>query len=319
MRHPGRAGTALTRRIGTVLAALVGAGSLVACGSTGAVSSTVPGPGATASTVAGVVAAPTSPRTATVGPPGHRPDHIVVVILENKASAQIDGSPSAPYLNSLMTNSAVLTQSRAVAHPSEPNYLALFSGSTHNVTDDRCPLALGAQPNLGRQLMDAGLSFAGYSEGLPSVGFTGCSNGRYAAKHNPWIDFTNLPSSVNQPASAFPSDYTKLPTVAFLIPDLCNDMHDCSVGTGDSWMRDHIDSYARWARANNSRLVVTFDEDDNASDNRILTFVSGAAVQAGRYGQPVDHYGLLATIEDLYGLNRLGSAATATPIAGIWR
>jgi acid phosphatase len=246
------------------------------------------------------------------------PAHIMVVVLENKASAQIDGNPDAPYLNSLLASSAVLTEARAVAHPSQPNYIALFSGSTQGVTSDQCPLALGDRPNLGRQLLDAGLSFTGYSEGLPEPGFTGCSSGRYAAKHNPWINFSNLPGTVNQPAGALPPDYSTLPTVSFLIPDLCHDMHDCPIATGDSWMRDHVDSYARWARDNKSLLVVTFDEDDNASDNRILTLVSGAGVRPGRYAQPVDHYGVLGTIEDLYGLPRLGSATTATPIAEIW-
>jgi hypothetical protein len=309
----------LCRRIGIVLGVVAGAVGLVACGSVDVAPSSAPSPRVTATGTAGRMAASTSSPTASVGASGRRFDHIVVVVLENKASAQIDGSSAAPYLNSLMANSAVFTQSRAVAHPSEPNYLALFSGSTHNVTDDRCPLALGDQPNLGRQLIDAGLSFTGYSEGLPSVGFTGCSSGRYAAKHNPWLAFSNLPAAVNQPASAFPADFTKLPTVAFLVPDLCNDMHDCSVGIGDSWMRSHLDGYAHWARENNSLLFVTFDEDDNASDNRILTFVSGAAVRPGRYGQPINHYGVLATIEDLHGLNRLASAATATPITEIWR
>ncbi len=217
-----------------------------------------------------------------------------------------------------MAESAVLTQYHAITHPSQPNYLALFSGSTQNITDNTCPLNLGDRPNLGRQLIDAGLSFTGYSEGLPAAGYTGCSAGRYAAKHNPWVHFGNLPPTVNQPASAFPTDFSTLPTVAFLVPDLCGDMHDCSVRIGDSWLRDHVDAYVHWAREHNSLLVVTFDEDDTASGNRVLTFVTGAGVQPGRYGQPVDHYGLLSTLEDLYGLGRLGMAAAAQPITGIW-
>jgi acid phosphatase len=243
---------------------------------------------------------------------------VLVVVLENKADSQIEGNPAAPYLNGLLAGSAVMTASRAVTHPSQPNYLALFSGSTQGVTDDHCPLNLGPGPNLGRQLLDAGLTFTGYSEDLPSVGFTGCSSDNsYAAKHSPWVNFSNLPPTVNQPASAMPSDYASLPTVAFLIPNLCHDMHDCSVATGDAWMRDHVDPYVRWAREHNSLLVVTFDEDDNHSDNRILTFVTGAGIRPGRYGQPLDHYGVLATIEDWYGLPRLGQAATATPMQNI--
>ncbi|HEX6869668.1 MAG TPA: alkaline phosphatase family protein [Micromonosporaceae bacterium] len=251
--------------------------------------------------------------------PAVKPDHIVVVILENKAPAQIDANPAAPYLNALMRTAAVLTGSRAVTHPSQPNYLALFSGSTQDVDDDHCLGSLGNRPNLGRQLLDTGRTFVGYSEGLPAVGFTGCSSGRYAAKHNPWKNFANLPSATNQPATAFPSDFSRLPTVAFVVPDLCHDMHDCSVATGDAWLREHLDAYARWAAAHNSLLVVTFDEDDKSAGNHILTFLVGAPVWPGRYGQPVDHYGLLATMEDLYGLGRLGRAASATALTGIWR
>jgi phosphatidylinositol-3-phosphatase len=262
----------------------------------------------------------TSPPTASATPSEGRrpPDHVVVVVFENKSASQIDGSPAAPYFNSLMAESAILTNYRAVTHPSQPNYLALFSGSTQDVTDDRCPLNLGARPNLARQLIDSGHTFVGYSEGLPSVGYTGCAAGRYAAKHNPWVNFSNVPPALNQPATAFPTDFSALPTVAFLTPDLCNDMHDCSVSTGDSWLRSHLDAYVHWAREHNSLLVVTFDEDDESSANRVLTFISGAGVRPGRYNQPVDHFGLLSTLEGLYGLGRLGSAATALPITDIW-
>ena len=130
--------------------------------------------------------------------------------------------------------------------------------------------------------------------------------------------FNETDHAVNQPFTAFPADYARLPTVAFVIPDLCSDMHDCSVSTGDSWLRDHLDGYVHWAREHNSLLVVTFDEDDSSADNRILTLVAGAGVRPGRSGQPVDHYRLLSTVEDLYGLTPLGLAATVPPVADIW-
>jgi hypothetical protein len=317
-RPPRRTTTSLVALLALAMLAMVG--GLTACGTA------APSP-VSSSSAPGRSAAPSSAATSPASqPPGSRsgggpvrPDHIVVVVFENKAADQIEGNPAAPYLNSLMTNSAVLTDARAITHPSQPNYLALFSGSTQNVTDDHCPLNLGDRPNLGRQLIDAGLTFVGYSEGLPAVGYAGCSSGRYAAKHSPWVNFSNLPGAVNQPATSFPSDYSKLPTVAFLIPDLCNDMHDCSIATGDSWSRDHLDPYVQWAREHSSLLVVTFDEDDQSAGNRVLTFIAGASIQPGRYAQPVSHYGLLSTVEGLYGLNPLGSAATAPPIVGIWR
>jgi acid phosphatase len=295
-------------RLGLAIAAVVAA--LTACAAPQPASAPSPlSPPAPAATTA----APTPPPSAKP-----RPDHVLVVVLENKANTQVEGNPAAPYLNGLLASSAVMTASRAVSHPSEPNYLALFSGSTHGVTSDQCPLSLGQAPNLGRQLLDAGLTFAGYSEDLPSVGFTGCSSANsYAAKHSPWVHFGNLPATVNQPATALPADYAQLPTVSFLIPNLCHDMHDCSVATGDAWVRDHLDGYVRWAREHNSVLLVTFDEDDNSSGNRILTFFTGGPIKPGRYAQPVDHYGVLATLEDLYGLPRLGQAVDATPITGI--
>ncbi len=294
----------------SIVAVVVGAltvSSLVSCGRSPTTAPTSP-----------PAQAPSSPGGARVGGLP-RPDHVVVVVLENHAFAQIDGSPTAAYLDGLMTDSAVFTRSRAVTHPSQPNYLALFSGSTHGVTDNRCPVRIAGPANLGSQLLGAGLTFAGFAEGMPRAGFTGCVWGRYARKHNPWVDFTDLPDRVNQPGGAFGPDFAALPTVSFLVPDMCNGMHDCPIRTSDAWLRMHIDGYVRWARDHNSLLVLTFDEDDNRADNHILTLVAGAGVRPGRYPQPITHYDVLATIEDMYGLPRLGNAGEATAIRDVWR
>jgi len=243
----------------------------------------------------------------------------VVAIFENKDYAQISGNGKAPYLNSVMQRGAVLTNAHGVAHPSQPNYLALFAGSTQGITDDRCFDPLAGRPNLGRQLLDAGRTFTGYSEDLPATGFTGCTAGRYAAKHNPWVHFADLPATVNRPFSAFPADFTALPTVAFVVPNLCNDMHDCPIATGDAWARRHLDGYLRWADTHNSLLIITFDENDNRAGNTILTIVAGAGVKTGRYDETVDHYRLLRTIEDRYGLPALGEAGARQPFTGYRR
>jgi acid phosphatase len=205
-----------------------------------------------------------------------------------------------------------------VTHPSQPNYLALFSGSTQGVTGDSCPQSFDGG-NLAAQLQAAGSSFTGYSEGLPGVGSAACGSGRYARKHNPWVDFPALPASVNQPLTALPSDFSRLPTVAFVVPDLCHDMHDCSVGTGDAWARDHLGAYATWAADHDSLLIITFDEDEGTSANHIATVVVGAGVRPGPSSQRIDHYSLLRTLEDMYGLPPLGKAAAAAPLTGIWR
>jgi len=244
------------------------------------------------------------------------PAHVVVAVFENKDEPTVMDSGKAPYLTSLAATGTTFTNAHGITHPSQPNYLALFSGSTQGVTDDSC---LDQMPgdNLGNQLRAAGLSFVGYAEGLPREGYTGCDAGDYARKHNPWVDFSNLPASVNQPLSAMPSDYAQLPTVAIVVPDMCHSMHDCGIAAGDAWAKQVLDPYVSWARRHDSVLIVTFDEDEGSSANHIPTFVVGAGVPATTSDQPIDHYGLLRSLEDMYGLPPLGEAAAAQPITAL--
>lgn len=259
-----------------------------------------------------------APSPATSGTPElPTPQHTLVVVMENHGYDSVIGNPQAPWVNALPA--AVMTNWHAVAHPSQPNYLALFTGSTHGVTDDHCPVTVTG-PNLASQLQDAGKSFVGYSEGLPAAGAADCRTGNYARKHNPWVDVPGLPAAVNQPLSALPSDFSTLPTVAFVIPDLCHDTHDCSIATGDAWLRDTLDRYLTWAQSHDSLLVITYDEDesDNA-DNRIPTLFAGPMVRPGRYDARGTHYSLLRTIEALHGLPGIGQAADATPLTAVWQ
>jgi len=265
-----------------------------------------------------VVAAAFVPTFAGAADGVPRPDHVVIVMFENHQQPQVIGSPDAPYINTLAQNGANFTASFAITHPSQPNYIAQFSGDTQGVTDDSCPNTFTAD-NLGNQLRTAGLSFTGYSEGLPEAGSTECDSGDYARKHAPWVNFSNLDASTNQPFTAFPTDFTQLPTVSYVIPDLCNDMHDCSVNTGDTWLQNNLGAYADWATSHNSVLVVDFDEDDFTADNRIPTVFYGQPVKAGSYAENIDHYSVLRTIEDMYDLAHLGSANDAVTITDCWQ
>src|SRR5450432_2295689 len=119
-----------------------------------------------------------------------RPDHIVIVIDENHSESDVIGKSAAPYINSLAAKGANFTHSFGVTHPSMPNYLALFSGSTPGTTHEGCPQTWN-KPNLATALAAAGLRFIGYSEGLPKAGYTGCGSRQYSREHNPWVDFTN--------------------------------------------------------------------------------------------------------------------------------
>ena len=301
-------------------------------------------------------------------------DHVVVVIFENHSYTQIIGSPAAPNFNALAAKGAIfapassdptaaMSGSHAVRHPSQPNYLELYSGSNQGVFQDgrpgttqepySSPLPF-TTPNLGAALRNGGYSFATYSESLPSVGYDGDSystnptQNQYQRKHNPVANWTNdvkptlnqLPSSVNQPfttfqkMSAVANGFANLPTVSFVVPNEQNDMHDGTIAKADAWLKANIlDTYLPWATAHNSLLIVTFDEDgDDTATNLIPTIFAGAAIKPGSYpetninvsnpyvatiGDPgvqtpthtaMNHYNVLSTIEDIYGLVHIGGS-----------
>ncbi len=253
-----------------------------------------------------------------------RPDHVVIVIEENKAYKQIIGNMAAQYINRLASEGALFIQSLAVAHPSQPNYLTLFSGSTHGVPDNRCLRTLPGD-NLASELRKKGLTFGIYSESMPSVGYTGCEYEHYQRKHNPAVNWqgVNIPPEMNMPFSMFPSEYSKLPTVSIVVPNQLNDMHDGetrdAIIRGDRWLMQNLDSYIQWAKTNNSLLIVTWDEDDGSSNNHIATIFVGPMIKPGRYTDRINHYDVLRTIEEMYGLSLLGRTKDAKPIANIWR
>lgn len=233
------------------------------------------------------------------------PDHVVVVMMENHSFEQImDGGVQTAVLRGLAAQGASFTNAFAITHPSEPNYFALFSGSTQGIRDD------GKHhydaPTLAGALAAAHKSFTGYVEpGSPR-------------KHNPWESFADS-RGVEKSLAQFPTDFAALPTVAFVIPDLDDDMHDGTVAQGDRWIATHLSAYADWAQSHNSLLIVTFDEDDDSAVNRIPTIIVGDHVSPGRYPQRIDHYTVLRTILAMYGLPPLGHAAEQAPIDGIWQ
>ncbi|MFO0861260.1 MAG: alkaline phosphatase family protein [Phycisphaerales bacterium] len=255
------------------------------------------------------------------------PDHIVVVIEENRAGSQIIGNPEAPFLNRLASQGAVLTDFFALTHPSQPNYLHLFAGDSLGIrTNDIPPGIPLSDPNLGAALLAAGRTFVSFSEDLPYAGFNGATFDWYARKHNPCANWQSdapgpnqFPLSINQPFSNFPSDFTSLPTVSFVIPNLRNDMHDGTIEDADAWLEAEIGPYALWAMANNSLLIVTWDEDEFAQRNQIPTIFYGPMVRQGRLASTGTLHNLLRTIGDLYGALPPASAAAVRPIPGIFQ
>jgi hypothetical protein len=268
-------------------------------------------------------------------------DHVIVVIEENHAYGQLIGSANAAYINHLAKGGVLFTHSHGIGHPSQPNYFVLFSGSTQGVTGDDClegktPFKT---PNLGEALIDKKLSFKGYAQTMPSVGFLGCTylyhaatlGALYGRKHAPWVNWVGvgpntIPLSASVPMTEFPKDFSKLPTVAFVVPDMDHDMHNiglpgdaAAIKRGDRWLKDNLAAYVDWAKKHNSLLILTFDEDDFVpkNGNSILTIFYGAKVNPGEYTAPINHYNVLHTLESMYGLP-VTDNVVAAPISGIW-
>jgi hypothetical protein len=253
------------------------------------------------------------------------PDHIVVLIEENHGYSQIIGNTSAPYINALATDqmSTLFTQAYGIEHPSQPNYIDLFSGGNQGITNNNLPASHFTTANLARELINAGKTFKTFAQTLPSAGYDGTSSGKYMRKHNPitnWMGTgTNQVSSLlNQPFTAFPSDFTQLPTVSFVVPDLDYDMHDGTIAAGDTWFHNNLDAYVQWAKTHNSLFILIYDEDDGNYSNRIPMIFTGPMVKSGTVSTTYNHYNVLRTIEDIYGTTHAGNAASASAIHSCW-
>jgi len=287
-------------------------------------------------------------------------DHIVIVVEENKDYEEIIGNPNAPYINNVLKKEgANFVQMYGEEHFSQGNYFWMFSGDNQAIGfTDQVPSAENnpnypfKTANLAEQLINKGLSFKGYAESLPGIGFTSDkgSAGLYARKHVPWISFANVPNGTTVATSSnlrfedFPSDpsqYHTLPTIAFVIPNLENDMHNGpiaeGIAAGDRWLQKNIDSYYQWAKDHNSLLILTFDENNDKRaylgltnplvdsqscvgkgrdhefcvdlQNRIVTIFAGAHIKPGDYpeGKGITHVNILRTLEAMYGLSKAGA------------
>ncbi|MCA9727709.1 MAG: T9SS type A sorting domain-containing protein [Candidatus Eisenbacteria bacterium] len=248
-------------------------------------------------------------------------DHILVVIMENHSYDQVR---TAPYTAGLIAANSVCSESYGVTHPSQPNYLALWSGGTQGVVNDACPPPGSpyVTANLGQACEAAGVSWRAYSEDLPSAGYTGCTaaGGLYVRKHAPWVNFSNLDHTRERPYTDLATDIANgtLPRLGFVVPNQCNNTHDCPVATGDTWLANNLPQMIEGVGPDGF-VVLTWDEDNSASGNHILTVFAGSAVIAGAdHTGHVDHYTVLRTICDALEIPAFGLAAGRLPIDDIW-
>jgi phospholipase C len=231
--------------------------------------------------------------------------------MENKSASTALNPSVAPYTAALAQRYGLATNYRAVASPSLPNYLALTSGDTFGITDDayhRLPAG-----GVGTQLTNAGVSWRAYFEGMTQDCFM--SGGGYALKHNPFAYYGGGCPPNLVPLDPLVQDLQQdTPRFLFIKPNLCHDTHDCPVATGDAWLRQWVDAIlASPAWQAGGKLFVTWDEGSGA-DNRVATLVIAPNTASRTSAVLYDHYSLLATIEDLLGVPRLGKAAGAQPM-----
>jgi hypothetical protein len=262
-----------------------------------------------------VQAAASLPRSAS--------SHVIVIVMENAEYSEVIGNSAAPYTNGLARRYGLATQSFAITHPSLPNYLALTSGATGGVSSDCTGCHVGAT-NIVDQLEAARVSWKAYLEGAPTTCFKGAGSGGYAKKHNPFIYYDNIAGSAGRCKKLvgfgqLSSDLRRgrLPTYAWITPNLCDDGHDCGVSGSERFLARTVPSLLR-VLGPHGVLIVTWDEGSSnaeccggvAQGGHVATIVAGPDVRrGGRDGQPVDHYGVLGTIEEALGLPPLAGAA----------
>jgi hypothetical protein len=257
-------------------------------------------------------------------------DHIVLMVLENRDYADVIGSSHMPHLNALAKQNVLLSNYFAVRHPSLPNYIALVSGSTQNISSD-CTDCFVDQPNLADLIEAGGRTWKAYLEDMPSPCFVG-DEGSYAQKHNPLIYFDSVRLNAARcqnsivPMTQLDSDLAAntLPSFSFIMPNMCNSAHDCSLETADNWVNDMVAKLqASPAFGENTLIAITFDEGDkkntgsccglgNEAGGQVATMlISPMAKRGFEDGTPYSHYSLLKTILVAWGLPDLGQTQQA--------
>jgi hypothetical protein len=237
--------------------------------------------------------------------------HVIWIVMENKSFNQIIGSSSSPYVNSLASKCGLATNYVAPTHPSLPNYLAMTSGSTQGITDDKPP---SSHPLTGPSIFSQlGAGWKAQQESMPS----NCdllNTSLYAVKHNPAAYFTSVRKACATQNKALGSTPDTSARFTFVTPNLCSDTHDCSIATGDKWLATFTPKILNSTQYASGKTAVflTWDEDDHSSANRVTTVVIAPTVPSGtRSATSFSHYSMLKTTEQMLALPLLNNAASA--------
>ncbi len=261
--------------------------------------------------------------TAPGGGGGPSFNHVYIVVEENTDYTSVIGSSSMPYLNGLAQQYGLATQYYANTHPSIGNYFMMTVGKI--ITNDDSYSSVVSDDNVVRRLLAAGKTWKSYAEDLPSVGYTGGDVGNYARKHNVIAllsDVVNDPVQKNKlvPFTQFATDLTNgaLPSYSFIVPNLCNDAHDCSLSTADAWLQTNIDPLIRSAQfQQDGLLIILFDEasgDDTNGGGRIAWLAVSAKSKPGYHSTTLyQHESTLRLSLQALGVTALPNGAATAP------
>jgi hypothetical protein len=243
--------------------------------------------------------------------PPTRYDHVVWVVMENKAYSSIIGSSSAPYENQLAAQCGSARNFFAESHPSLPNYIAMTSGSPQRISDDSGPASHRLNvPSIFSQL---GGRWRALQESMPS-NCALANSGDYAVWHNPAAYYTNITAACNTRDVALRNPPAISARFTFVTPNFCNDTHACSVATGDRWLKTFLGKLFASAeyKAGKTAVFLTWDEDDDNASNHVATIVAAPSIKPGTAPSArFSHYSMLRTTEEMLGLGFLGNAARA--------
>lgn len=302
-----------TRAVRALLGLTIAGVALAGCSESATTASTTTPSATTSSASATTTTATTTRSSAPV-------TKLLVVVVENHSLAQM--RDQMPYTYALARQYGYATDYRAITHPSLPNYLAMVSGGTQGVTDDDPPARhrLDAPTVFGRALA-AGQTAGTYADAMPRPCAT-ANAGRYAVRHNPWAYFVSERADCARhdlPLDALPGAIRAgaLPNAGMLVPDVCNDAHDCSLATADRWFRTwmgRIEAGPDW-RSGRLAVVLTADEDDKHSGNTVLTVVAHPSLHGKVVATRLDHYSLARLYAEVTGTAPLGRAASAPSMA----
>jgi acid phosphatase len=259
--------------------------------------------------------------------------HVFLIVMENRGYTQVWDRNATPYITALGKRYARAANYHALTHPSLPNYLKMYAGSSYGINRNCIPApdchisAVHLADHLGAR----GLRWKGYMESMPAP-CTLVNTGKYAPRHNPFIYFDDIrtnPKRCRQrvvPLTALPVDLTwraTTPNFAMIVPDVCNDMHNCSIGRGDRWLKAQLPAilYSPACHVDKCLIVLTWDEDNGHEHNRVLTIFAGSAARLGFVSSTgYNHYSLLRTIENIFGLpTQTKNDAAARPMDDMLR